>query len=77
MLIDPRRLGRARLDPPVEALGPTPAKSRRPRFRTMIARGHAPVKARLLDQHAIAGIGNLLADQILWLARIRPARPTS
>jgi formamidopyrimidine-DNA glycosylase len=33
------------------------------------------VKARLLDQHAIAGIGNLLADEILWLARINPARP--
>ena len=77
MLIDPRRLGRARLDPPVEALGPDAREITPAAFRTMIARGHAPVKARLLDQHAIAGIGNLLADQILWLARIRPARPTS
>ena len=33
------------------------------------------MKARLLDQEAIAGIGNLLADQILWRARINPARP--
>ena len=39
-----------------------------------MARGTAPVKARLLDQEAIAGIGNLLADQALWLARINPAR---
>ena len=31
--------------------------------------------ARLLDQDVIAGIGNLLADQILWQAKINPARP--
>jgi formamidopyrimidine-DNA glycosylase len=41
----------------------------------MLARGSAPVKARLLDQEAIAGVGNLLADQALWLAKINPARP--
>jgi formamidopyrimidine-DNA glycosylase len=41
----------------------------------MMARGTAPVKARLLDQAAIAGVGNLLADQALWLARINPAQP--
>jgi formamidopyrimidine-DNA glycosylase len=75
LLVDPRRLGRVRLDPPVEALGPdaygiTPAQ-----LRAALARGTAPVKARLLDQHAIAGIGNLLADQILWQAKIHPARP--
>ena len=40
-----------------------------------MARGTAPVKARLLDQEAIAGVGNLLADQALWLAKIQPARP--
>jgi formamidopyrimidine-DNA glycosylase len=40
----------------------------------MLARGTAPVKARLLDQSSIAGIGNLLADQMLWLARLHPAR---
>ena len=33
------------------------------------------MKARLLDQNAIAGIGNLLADQALWLAKINPRRP--
>ena len=33
------------------------------------------MKARLLDQNAIAGIGNLLADQMLWAAKINPARP--
>ena len=36
-----------------------------------------PIKARLLDQHAISGIGNLLADQILWQARISPLHRTA
>jgi formamidopyrimidine-DNA glycosylase len=75
VLVDPRRLGRVRLDPPVESLGPDAREISAAGFRAMMARGTAPVKARLLDQDAIAGIGNLLADQALWLARINPARP--
>jgi formamidopyrimidine-DNA glycosylase len=74
MLVDPRRLGRVRLDPPVEALGPDAATVTAGQFRQALAIGTAPVKARLLDQDAIAGIGNLLADQILWSARINPGR---
>jgi formamidopyrimidine-DNA glycosylase len=76
VLIDPRRLGRVRLNPPIEALGPDAAEITPAEFRAMITRGTAPVKARLLDQNAVAGIGNLLADEILWLAKIPPARPT-
>ena len=75
LLVDPRRLGRVRLDPPVEALGPDARRSRPAQFRAALRRGTAPVKARLLDQEVIAGIGNLLADQILWQAKISPARP--
>ncbi len=74
LLLDPRRLGRVRLDPPVEALGPDAREITRSQFRAAFARGTAPVKARLLDQNAIAGIGNLLADQVLWQAKINPAR---
>jgi formamidopyrimidine-DNA glycosylase len=74
-LIDPRRLGRVRLNPPVEALGPDARLITAAQFRSALARGTAPVKARLLDQEAIAGIGNLLADQILWSARVSPSRP--
>ncbi|MCW2540119.1 MAG: DNA-(apurinic or apyrimidinic site) lyase [Frankiales bacterium] len=75
LLIDPRRLGRVRLDPPVERLGPDAADVTAAQFRSLLARGTAPIKARLLDQEAIAGIGNLLADQALWLAKVNPARP--
>src|SRR2546423_1308599 len=42
----------------------------------LVGRGNAPVKARLLDQNAVAGGGNLLADEILWQAGISPRRRT-
>jgi formamidopyrimidine-DNA glycosylase len=75
VLVDPRRLGRVRLDPPIETLGPDAREITAAQFRAVMSRGTAPVKARLLDQEAVAGIGNLLADESLWLAKINPARP--
>jgi formamidopyrimidine-DNA glycosylase len=75
MMVDPRRLGRVRLDPPVETLGPDARDVTKAEFRALVGRGTAPVKARLLDQEAIAGVGNLLADQSLWQAKVNPARP--
>jgi formamidopyrimidine-DNA glycosylase len=74
LLIDPRRLGRVRLNPDLSELGPDAAEITPAQFRSALARGAAPVKARLLDQSALAGVGNLLADQILWLAKVHPAR---
>jgi formamidopyrimidine-DNA glycosylase len=35
----------------------------------------APVKAALLDQRTIAGMGNIYADEALWRAGIHPLRP--
>jgi formamidopyrimidine-DNA glycosylase len=74
MLVDPRRLGRVRLDPPVEQLGPDAQLITPAQFRAALDGSTAPVKARIMDQRRIAGIGNLLADEILWRARIHPAR---
>ena len=34
-----------------------------------------PLKARLLDQRSISGVGNLLADETLWRAKLNPRRP--
>jgi formamidopyrimidine-DNA glycosylase len=45
-----------------------------PRFRDLVGRSRAPVKARLLNQQALAGVGNLLADEALWRAGIDPRR---
>jgi formamidopyrimidine-DNA glycosylase len=75
-LRDKRRLGRAVLNPDYTHVGPDAAAVGREEFRRVIGRGRAPIKARLLDQSAISGIGNLLADQALWQARIDPRRRT-
>ena len=75
-LRDKRRLGRAVLEPDLEHVGPDAAEVTKRDFAARIGRGRAPLKARLLDQTAIAGVGNLLADEILWQARISPRRRT-
>jgi len=73
-LFDKRRLGRVRLDPAIDALGPDAAEISRADFRARVGRGTAPLKARLLDQATLAGVGNLLADETLWRARLAPTR---
>ncbi len=40
-----------------------------------LAARRAPVKAVLLDQRRIAGVGNIYADEALWRAAIHPLRP--
>jgi formamidopyrimidine-DNA glycosylase len=40
-----------------------------------LARRRAPVKAALLDQRTLAGMGNIYVDEALWRARIHPLRP--
>jgi len=44
-------------------------------FLGMLAGRTMPIKALLLDQRRIAGIGNIYACEALWKARIRPSRP--
>ena len=39
-----------------------------------LSRHHIPIKATLLDQHIIAGVGNMYADEALFAARIHPLR---
>jgi formamidopyrimidine-DNA glycosylase len=75
-LRDRRRLGRAVIAPDFTHIGPDAAEATREQFRDRVGRGRAPVKARLLDQKAVSGVGNLLADEILWQARIDPRRRT-
>jgi formamidopyrimidine-DNA glycosylase len=74
VLRDKRRLGRAVLDPDLSGLGPDAAEIGRDAFRGRVGRGSAPVKARIMDQAVIAGVGNLLADETLWRARLDPRR---
>jgi formamidopyrimidine-DNA glycosylase len=73
VLVDPRRLGRVRLDPDLDALGPDAEQVTPEEFRSLILKGTIAVKARLLDQSKIAGVGNLLADEVLWQAKVSPS----
>jgi formamidopyrimidine-DNA glycosylase len=75
-LFDPRRLGRVRLDADRAKLGPDAERITLKEVGERLGRGTAPVKARLLDQSVVAGVGNLLADETLWQARISPRRPS-
>jgi formamidopyrimidine-DNA glycosylase len=73
-LFDKRRLGRVRLDPDLAGLGPDAERIGLAAFRERVRRGTAAIKARLLDQSVLAGVGNLLADETLWQARMDPRR---
>jgi formamidopyrimidine-DNA glycosylase len=74
-LRDKRRLGRALIEPDFAHVGPDAAEVSRDAFRQRVGRGTMPLKARLLDQRTIAGVGNLLADETLWQARLNPRMP--
>jgi formamidopyrimidine-DNA glycosylase len=76
-LRDKRRLARALLNPDFSHVGPDAGEIGRDEFRTRVGAGRTAIKARLLDQHALAGVGNLLADETLWQARISPERATA
>jgi formamidopyrimidine-DNA glycosylase len=82
-LADARRLGRIRLrhdprgEPPLSGLGfdalrelPSAA-----RILALLRERTAPMKALLLDQTFAAGVGNWIADEVLYQARIDPHRP--
>lgn len=71
---DPRRLGGVLLDPDEEALGPDALRLTLRQLREALAGSTAPLKARLMDQHRIAGLGNLLTDEMLWRAGLDPDR---
>jgi formamidopyrimidine-DNA glycosylase len=71
---DPRRLGGVEIDPDEGRLGvDAPAITAR-QLGDALRGSAAPVKARLMDQARIAGLGNLLTDEILWRAGLDPAR---
>jgi formamidopyrimidine-DNA glycosylase len=75
MLRDPRRLGAAELDPDESRLGPDALTVTAAQLDHALARRTAPIKAVLMDQARVAGLGNLLVDEALWRAGIDPARP--
>lgn len=77
---DPRKLGMMWLvddpSPVLFHLGPEPLD---PAFTPQALRQRldrkAPVKALLLEQDVVAGVGNIYADEVLWCARLHPQHP--
>jgi formamidopyrimidine-DNA glycosylase len=72
---DPRRLGGVVLDPTEGALGVDAATVTLAGLRSALGASAAPLKARLMNQAHVAGVGNLLADEALWRAGLDPRRP--
>lgn len=71
---DPRRLGAVVLDPDESNLGDDALTISLGGLRRALATSTAPLKARLMDQARLAGVGNLTADEVLWRAGLDPAR---
>ena len=60
-------------------VGPEPLDARftAARLGERLAKRRAPLKAALLDQRTVAGLGNIYVDEALWRARIHPLRPAN
>ncbi|OGO00873.1 MAG: DNA-formamidopyrimidine glycosylase [Chloroflexi bacterium RBG_13_51_52] len=78
---DPRKFGKMWLEKDcsavIEQLGPEPldADFTPEVLAGILRKRNAPVKAVLLDQGIIAGIGNMYADEALFEAKIHPVKP--
>ena len=85
LFVDPRRFGTGELAVGTDALDeflgsrlgvePLGAHFTAASLRALTRRSRAPIKAFLLDQRKIAGVGNIYADEALFRARIHPLRP--
>jgi formamidopyrimidine-DNA glycosylase len=56
----------------IGALGPDALSIERTEFLDRLAPRRGGVKAALMDQRLVAGVGNLIADETLWQARLHP-----
>lgn len=82
---DARRFGRVlvvpsgdyRTLPTLAAMGPEPLSTAFTvaAFAAALARSEQPVKAYLLSQRPVSGVGNIYADEALWRARVHPQTP--
>lgn len=65
--------------PTLAAMGPEPLSAgfTVDAFRQALRRSDTAIKTYLLSQRPVAGVGNIYADEALWLTRIHPAMPAS
>lgn len=85
--LDVRKFGRFTLVPidkqdefePFRKLGPEPVADsfHTSEFQERLSHTGRTIKAVLLDQHVVAGVGNIYADESLFQARVHPAKPAN
>ncbi len=75
VLSDARRLGGVELDPDESRLGYDAAGVTEGELARALFGSRSPLKARVMDQPHLAGLGNLSADEVLWRAGLSPFRP--
>jgi len=75
---DPRQFGRieygVELPARVAALGPEPLEVALDEFTRRVKERRSPIKAVLLNQAVVRGVGNIYADEALFRAGVRPKR---
>ncbi len=71
---DPRRFGGVALSPREDNLGPDLFSITLDQLCDNVLVGAVSLKARLLDQRKVAGIGNLIVDELLWRADLEPTQ---
>ena len=71
---DPRRFGNVELNPNEKKLGPDAYTITSADLARALTSSRATIKSQLLNQTKIAGIGNLLCDEILWRSGISPKK---
>ena len=59
-----------------EKIGPEPTETdfKGPAFQTALSKSKKPIKSALLDQKLVAGLGNIYVDEVLYRAKVHPAR---
>ena len=80
---DPRKFGKINLASSIEdfvkekKLGPDVIEINLKKFKEIFERKKGAIKSVLMDQHIIAGIGNIYSDEILFQACIHPKAPAN
>lgn len=78
---DARKFGKVQLirrgepSPRLDRLGPDALLATGRALHAAVSRRRVPIKSLLLDQSLLAGVGNIYADEALFLAGVRPTRP--
>lgn len=85
--LDVRKFGRMQLIPTgdentvsgLNKLGPEPTATdfKVTDFAAALQRHHKAIKPVLLEQHVVAGLGNIYVDEVLWQSQIHPLQPAN